>query len=41
MRSKQLGFTLIELIVTVFGVGVIALLGVGLYVLAHFIAKVW
>ena len=41
MRSKQRGFTLVELFIVVFGVGVIALLGVGLYVLAHFIAKVW
>lgn len=41
MKSKQQGFTLVELVITVFGVGVIGLLGVGVWVLAHFIAKVW
>jgi Tfp pilus assembly protein PilE len=38
---KQRGFTLIELVLCVWIPFVIAVVGVGLYVLIHFIAKFW
>jgi Tfp pilus assembly protein PilE len=41
MRSKQLGFTLVELAITVVGVGVVGLLVAGVWVMAHFIGKFW
>lgn len=41
MRSKQRGFTLVELFIVVFGVGVVAVLVTGVWVLAHFISKWW
>ena len=41
MRSKQQGFTVIELLIVVFGVAVISAVVCGLYVLGHFISKFW
>lgn len=40
-RSSQLGFTLAELLICIAGVGVLAIIGVTLYVVGHFIAKYW
>lgn len=37
----QRGFTIIELLVVVVGLGAIALFGTLLYVVAHFITKYW
>ena len=40
-RIKQKGFTLPELLICIVGVGVVALVIVGLCVLGHFIIKAW
>lgn len=40
MKSSK-GYTIVELIIVIFAVACVVLVGVGIYTLAHFIAKVW
>ena len=41
MRNKQQGYTLIELMLVVWGIVIVGLAGVGVYILVHFLSKVW
>ena len=38
---KVQGYTLVELLIAIFGVGVLCLAGFAIYALIHFIAKFW
>ena len=40
-RNGQSGFTIHELILAIIGLGSLVLVVLGIYVLAHFIAKFW
>lgn len=41
MKNENKDFTAIELVIVVGGVGTLAVVIGGIYVLCHFIAKVW
>jgi Tfp pilus assembly protein PilE len=41
MRTKQLGFTIAELLMVIWALGVMAFGGFMLYALVHFISKFW
>lgn len=41
MRHKQKGFTVVELIITIFAGLMVIGVGFGLYAIIHFIAKFW
>ena len=41
MIKHNAGYTVVEVLVSIVGVGAVAALIVGIYVLCHFIAKMW
>jgi prepilin-type N-terminal cleavage/methylation domain-containing protein len=41
MKTKQNGFTAVELLMVLAVVGILAVAGIGLYVAVHFISKFW
>lgn len=40
-KRKQQGFTVVELLAFVLGVGTLSSIGLVIYVIAHFLHKVW